>query len=264
MPPKRQFSKQPAAAKKKADDDVDDKPPFAHKLCDVSRAVFYTRDAVDAAEVTITINGFVDPAAYKITLVSKGSALLFRRALPETFFDKLPIDHQQLPKAERKKMKNDSRVVAHRNLASDISSSLEFAGSPYLSEGQLIYLQKKCKNLKVESAATPTSHTVPFNGRLHQQFETVFKCLLEVADQRAEAKKPPKMQVMGRNVGSSSEDDDDDDDDSLAEPPAQKGRGGGKRRKAPARLRGGGEGGEAAAAVKAEEPIELLSSSQES
>ena len=161
-------------------------------------------------------------------------------------------------------MKNDSRVVAHRNLASDIAASLEFAGSPYLSEGQLIHLQKKCKNLKVESAATPTSHTVPFNGRLHQQFETVFKCLLEVADQRAEAKKPPKMQVMGRNVGSSSEDDDDDDDDSLAEPPAQKGRGGGKRRKAPARLRGGGEGGEAAAAVKAEEPIELLSSSQES
>lgn len=117
--------------------------------------------------------------------------------------------------------------------------------------------------MKVESAATPTSHSVPFNGRLHQQFETVFKCLLEVADQRAEAKKPPKMQVMGRNVGSSSEDDDDDDDDSSAEPPAPKGRGGGKRRKAAARLRGGG-GGEGAAAVKAEEPIELLSSSQDS
>lgn len=107
--------------------------------------MFYTRDAVDVAEVTITINGFVDPAAYKIDLVSKGSALLFRRALPETFFDKLPIDHQQLPKVERKKMKNDSRVVAHRNLASDIAASLEFAGSPYLSEGQLIHLQKNAR-----------------------------------------------------------------------------------------------------------------------
>ncbi len=159
-------------------------------------------------------------------------------------------------------MKNDSRVVAHRNLASDIAASLEFAGSPYLSKGQLIHLQTKCKNLKVASAATPTSHSVPFSGRLHQQFETVFKCLLEVADQRAEAKKPPKMQVMGRNVGSSSK-DDDDNGDSSAEPPATKGRGGGKRRKAAAHLCGGG-GGEGAGAVKAEEPIELLTSSQDS
>ena len=196
MPPKRQFTKQPATAKKKAEDDSNDMPPFTHKLCDVSRAVYYKRDAVNVAEVTITINGFVDPATYKIDLVSKGSALLFWRALPEMFFNKLPIDHQQLLKPEHKKMRNDSRVVTHCNLASNISTSLEFAGSPYLSEGQLIHLQKKCKNLKVESAATPASHSVPFNGRLHQQFETVFKCLLEVAVQQAEAKTPPKMQVI--------------------------------------------------------------------
>ena len=150
-------------------------------------------------------------------------------------------------------MKNDSRVIAHRNLASDIAPSLEFAGSPYLSKGQFIHLQKKCKNLKVESAATPTSHSVPFNGRLHQQFETVFKCL-EVADQRAEAKKPPKMKVIGRNLGSSDDDDDDDDSDESDGPPPAKGRGGNKRRKTGASsLRGGGT-------VKAEEPIELLSS----
>ena len=155
-------------------------------------------------------------------------------------------------------MKNYSHGIAHRNLASDISTSLKFAGSPYLSEGQLIHLQKMCKNLKVESAATPTSHSVPFNGQHHQQFETVFKCLLEVTDQWAEAKKPPKMQVIGRNVGSCSE-EDHDNDDSLAEAPAPKGRGGGKRSKTAARLRGGGGGG---AAVKTEEPIELLSSSQ--
>ncbi len=62
--------------------------------------MFYTRDAVDVAEVTITINGFVDPATYKIDLVSKGSALLFWCALPETFFDKLPINQQQLSKME--------------------------------------------------------------------------------------------------------------------------------------------------------------------
>ncbi len=65
--------------------------------------MFYTRDAVDVAEVTIIINRFVDPAAYKIDLVSKGLALLLRRALLKTFFDKLPIDHQQLPKQEQKK-----------------------------------------------------------------------------------------------------------------------------------------------------------------
>ena len=89
---------------KKADDDIDNKPPFAQKLCNVSRAVFYMRDAVNIAEVTNPINGFVDPTAYKIDLVSKGLALLFQRALPETFFfDKLQIDHQQLPKVEQKK-----------------------------------------------------------------------------------------------------------------------------------------------------------------
>ena len=38
--------------------------------------------------------------AYKIDLVSKGSALLFWCALPETFFDKLPINQQQLSKME--------------------------------------------------------------------------------------------------------------------------------------------------------------------
>ncbi len=84
----------------------------------------------------------------------------------------------------------------------------------------------------MESAATPTCHSVPFNGHLHQQFETVFKCLLEVADQWAEAKKSPKLQVMGRNVGSSSK-EDDGDNDSSAESPLAKGRGG-KRSKAAA------------------------------
>ena len=145
MPPKRQLSKQPAAAKKMVEDDSDDKPPFAHKQCDVVRVVYYTRNLTDVAEVTITVNGFADPAAYKIDLVSKGSALIFRRALPETFFDKLPINHQQLSKPERKKTKNDSRVIAHRNLTSNIATSLKYAGSPYLSEGQLIYLQKSAR-----------------------------------------------------------------------------------------------------------------------
>ena len=117
----------------------------------------------------------------------------------------------------------------------------------------------------MESAATPTSHTVPFNGRLHQQFETVFKCLLEIADQRTETKKPPKMKVMGHNVGSSSEEDDDEDeDDDSSELPPPKGRGGVKRRKTAACLCGGEGGGCGGAAVKAEEPIELLSSSQDS
>jgi hypothetical protein len=82
MPPKRHFTKQPTAAKKKGEDDVRDTSPYAHKLCDISS------NAINVAEVTITINGFVDPAAYKIDLASKGSALLFRQALPKTFFDK--------------------------------------------------------------------------------------------------------------------------------------------------------------------------------
>ena len=70
-------------------------------------------------------------------------------------------------------------------------------------------------------------------------------------NQRAEAEKPPKMQVMGCNVGSSSKEDDNSDDIS-AEPPPAKGRRG-KRSKAAACLcgRGGGEG----AAVETEEPL---------
>ncbi len=90
-------------------------------------------------------------------------------------------------------------------------------------------------------------------------FETVFKCLLKVADQRAEAKKPPKMQFIGCNVGRSSE--EDDNNDSSAAAPVPKGRGGGKRSKTIAHLHGGGGGGGEGAAVKAEEPIELLNSS---
>ena len=77
MPHKRMLGaipspfKQPATAKKKVDDVSDIKPrPFAHKLCNVIRVVYYTK-------VTITINGFVDPSTYKIDIVSKGSALLF-------------------------------------------------------------------------------------------------------------------------------------------------------------------------------------------
>ena len=65
--------------------------------------------------------------------------------LPKMFVDKLPINHQQLSNVEQKQMKNDSRDVAHCNLASDIATSLEFAGSPYLSKVQLIYLQKSAR-----------------------------------------------------------------------------------------------------------------------
>ena len=77
MPPKRQLSKQPATAKKMVEDDVDDKPPFVHKQCDVIRVVYNTRNLLDVTEVTITVNSFVNPTTYKIDLVSKGSALLF-------------------------------------------------------------------------------------------------------------------------------------------------------------------------------------------
>ena len=153
-------------------------------------------------------------------------------------------------------MKNDNLVISHWNLMSNIATSLKFAGSLYLSKGQVIHLQKMCKNL----AATPTSHTVPCNWRLHQQFENVFKCLLEVSDQQAEAKKPPAMKVMGGNEGSSSEEDDDNDHSACLDPPAPKGRDGNNRNNNAAHLHGGGDGG---AAVKAEEPIELLSSSQD-
>ena len=42
-------------------------------------------------------------------------------------------------------MKNNSHVITHHNLASNIAASLEFAGSPYLSKVQLIYLQKSAR-----------------------------------------------------------------------------------------------------------------------
>ncbi len=128
-------------------------------------------------------------------------------------------------------MKKDSCAVAHQNLASDITTTLNYLGSTYLSKGKVIHLQKKCKNLKVELAVTATSHTAPFNWILHQQFESVFKCLLEVLDQRTEAKKPPKLQIAGYNVGSSSEEDNYNDDSAHLDPPVWKVRGCNKKRR---------------------------------
>ncbi len=39
-----------------------------HKLCDISRAVYYMRNTINIAEVTITINGFVDPLLTRLIL----------------------------------------------------------------------------------------------------------------------------------------------------------------------------------------------------
>ena len=51
--------------KKKVEDDSNAKPPIMHKQCNIVRRMY-------VAGVTNSINGYVNPAAYKTDLVSKG------------------------------------------------------------------------------------------------------------------------------------------------------------------------------------------------
>jgi hypothetical protein len=103
IPPKRMNTKEPTTAKIMAETTTTTSHPL--------------HNSTNVAKVTISINRYIDTNAYKIDLVKKGLALLFQCALPDTFFEKLTINIQQLLRVKQKK------IVVHHNLTSSISTT---------------------------------------------------------------------------------------------------------------------------------------------
>ena len=223
--------------------------PFSQFLLIHYKQVSYTLGNGESyTDVNLYGSGYSDTDDFKFDLVGE-SNLSFAQAIPASFFNKYPPDHENLSKEERKSLKNDSRTVAYANIARTIHSELKYdtnAKGPHFAPPQVIALEKPCERIvDWGGVATPTGHIVTTDdGKKHKQFMTTYWCKLkEVGEVKQRQRKGGNQVVV---AGGSFDDDDDDDsrddgsssssDESSVAPPRKQGGGGGGGK------RGGGGG----------------------
>lgn len=165
----------------------------------------YTLDHKDWVEVSIFVNGWLPPEAYKVYLDGEKTTLHWQRATPQTVFRP-----QRLQQVMTNYDRNHSRVVAHSNTHQELlrSDPVSVRGWYFDRISQAIPLKVKCVGtLNV----IPTQFSIgECNG--HQQYNTIYTVVMEVASERIQANQSAKqVKIITLNL----DDDDDEDDDNA-------------------------------------------------
>ena len=116
--------------------------PFSQFLLIHYKQVSYTLGNGESyTDVNLYGSGYSDTDDFKFDLVGE-SNLSFAQAIPASFFNKYPPDHENLSKEERKSLKNNSWTVAYANMARTIHSELNYDKGPHFAPAQVIALEK--------------------------------------------------------------------------------------------------------------------------
>ena len=124
--------------------------PFSQFLLIHYKQVSYTLGNGESyTDVNLYGSGYSDTDDFKFDLVGE-SNLSFAQAIPASFFNKYPPDHENLSKEERKSLKNDSRTVAYANIARTIHSELKYdtnAKVPTSHHPKLLHSRSRAREL---------------------------------------------------------------------------------------------------------------------
>ena len=143
----------------------------------------YTHRFIDFVEVDIHVAGLLPEHAYKVDLCENGTSLIWRRAIPEYFFE----SKRMVNMLKNSYHPNDSHVITHDNIVQKIraegtkNKGLHFAAE---EDAMIVQLGVVCtSNVRVTEDLKKMGEVV-FNGHTHFQFNTIYTCRVKTMKAR--------------------------------------------------------------------------------
>jgi hypothetical protein len=179
----------------------------------------YTHRFVDYVEVDIHVAGPLPEHAYKVELCANGWSLIWRRAIPDYFFE----SKRMVSMLKNSYHPNDSRVIAQDNVVQQIrtgateSKGLHFAAA---EDAMIVQLGVVCTgNVRVTEDLKKIGEVV-YSGHTHFQFNTIYTCRVKTMKERTTQKRRVRRVVHDSDEDLSEEEnsdgvDDDDDEEML-------------------------------------------------
>jgi len=143
----------------------------------------YTHRFVDYVEVDIHVASPLPEHAYKVDLCENGTSLIWRRAIPDYFFE----SKRMVSMLKNSYHPNDLRVIAHDNIVQKIrAGGTENKGLHFAAEedAMIVQLGVVCTgNVRVTEDLKKMGEVV-FNGHTHFQFNTIYTCRVKTMKAR--------------------------------------------------------------------------------
>ncbi len=188
--------------------------PYSMKTLDGYMVKPYTQKFIDYVEVDIPIAGLLPEHAYKAELSEDGMSLIWRRVIPEFFFE----SKWMVSMLKKIYHSDNSHVIAHNNLVQQIwkggmeSKMLHFAPE---EDAMIVQLGVECTgNVRVEETLQKVDK-VEYNGSAHYQFNTIYSCKVQTmkvqTTERKKARRSVHVDIDKRSEEENSDGDDDED-----------------------------------------------------
>ena len=172
----------------------------------------YTHRFVDYVEVDIHVAGPLPEHGYKVELCANGWSLIWRRAIPDYFFE----SKRMVSMLKNSYHPNDSRVIAQDNVVQQIrtggteSKGLHFAAA---EDAMIVQLGVVCTgNVRVTEDLKKIGEVV-YNGHTHFQFNTIYTCRVKTMKERTTQRRRVRRVVHDSDEDLSEEENSDGEDD---------------------------------------------------
>ncbi len=192
---------------------------FSMKTLDGYMVKPYCQKYTDFVEVDVHVAGVLKEHAYKVDLSTDGLRLIWRRAIPDYFFE----SKRMMDMLKGGYHPDKSHVVAHDNVVQRIrkggteNNGVHFAPK---EDAMVIQLDVVCTgNVCVKEFLKKVDEVI-YNGHTHFQFNTIYSCKVRVMLVQTTAKKKARQAIDANDVDDVEEegnsDGEDDDDEEMA------------------------------------------------
>jgi hypothetical protein len=187
---------------------------FLMKTLDGYMVKPYCQKYTDFVEVDVHVAGVLKEHAYKVDLSMDGLSTIWRRAIPDYFFE----SKRMMDKFKGAYHPDKSRVVAHDNVVQQIrkggteNNGVHFAPK---EDGMVIQLGVVCTgNVRVKEFLKKVDEVI-YGGHTHFQFNTIYSCNVRVMLMRTTMKKKVRQAIDANDVDDVKEEvhSDGEDDD---------------------------------------------------
>ena len=180
----------------------------------------YCQKFTDHVEVDIHVAGVLKEHSYKVELITDGLALIWRRAIPDYFFE----SKRMITRLCQGYYPNKSRVIAHNDVAQEMwKGGTENNGVHVAPEADAMVIQlgAVCTGTVRVKEFLKKADEVIHGGNRHFQFNTVYSCKVRKMVQRTIEKKKAfhSVSVNDDDIAEGTDSDGQDDtDDEMADP----------------------------------------------
>lgn len=169
--------------------------PFFLDVHDGYVVSYYAEGGLDYAEVVVHVNGVIAPNACRFKLHPDGMAVTWTRAIHQICFAK---EHLRAIMGMEYSLTHN-RVTAYDNVteAMNKAKATPDASQLYWGDPQVIPLKFKSTGIpKITRVRYPTTECEIRKGKAHQQFNSIYYCRVQLAEQRSSSMATVDCQVV--------------------------------------------------------------------